>query len=174
MKNEEFMSQQPYQKNSHCSYCGHPFTVDQPWPRQCSHCHNMTFRNPLPVAVVIQPVDDGVLTVRRTIQPRSGWLALPGGYIEFGESWQAAGARELWEEAGVEINSSSLREIKVFSAPDNTLLIVASAPPLTSTQLVDFVVTDEANERVIVRTPQELAFPLHTEVVADYLAGKWR
>jgi hypothetical protein len=54
------------------------------------------------------------------------------------------------------------------------LIIVALAPPLTSDQLIDFVTTEEASERVIVRTPQELAFPLHTEVVADYLAGKWR
>ena len=164
----------PYQKNNHCSYCGNAFAVDQPWPRRCAHCGNMTFRNPLPVAVVIQPVDDGVLTVRRTIQPRSGWLALPGGYIEFGESWQAAGARELWEEAGVTIDPSSLHEIRVFSAPDNTLIIVALAPPMTNAQLADFVITEEASERFIVRTPQELAFPLHTEVVADYFAGKWR
>lgn len=163
-----------YQKNSHCSYCGQPFAINQPWPRRCTHCSNMTFRNPLPVAVVIQPVDDGVLTVRRTIEPRSGWLALPGGYIEFGESWQAAGAREMQEEAGLVIDSSSLQEIKVFSAPDNTLIIVALAPPLTSAQLAEFVTTEEASERVIVRTPQELAFSLHTEVVADYLAGKWR
>lgn len=134
----------------------------------------MTFRNPLPVAVVIQPVDDGVLTVRRTIQPRSGWLALPGGYIEFGESWQGAAAREMAEEAGLAIDPSSLREVKVFSAPDNTLIIVALAPPLTSAQLVEFVTTDEASERVIVHTSQELAFPLHTEVVTAYLAGQWR
>lgn len=163
-----------YQRNAHCSYCGHPFAVDQPWPRKCANCNNMTFRNPLPVAVVIQPVDDGVLTVRRTIQPRSGWLALPGGYIEFGESWQAAGARELWEEAGVQIDPATLREVKVFSAPDNTILIIALAPPLTSAQLTAFTTTDEASERVIVRTPEELAFPLHTEVVTDYLQGKWR
>jgi NADH pyrophosphatase NudC (nudix superfamily) len=168
------MSLQQYKKHSHCSYCGHPFTADQPWPRQCANCNNMTFRNPLPVTVVVQPVDDGVLTVRRTIQPRSGWLALPGGYIEFGESWQAAGARELWEEAGVQIDSASLREIKVFSAPDNTILIIALAPPMTSNQLADFVTTDEASERIIVSTPQELAFPLHTEVITDYLQGKWR
>lgn len=168
------MSQQPYQRNAHCSYCGQPFTVDQAWPRRCAHCDNMTFRNPLPVTVVIQPVDDGVLTVRRTIQPRSGWLALPGGYIEFGESWQAAGAREVWEEAGVQIDPATLREVMVFSAPDNTLIIVALAPRLTSSQLIEFTVTDEASERVIVTAPQALAFPLHTEVVADYLAGKWQ
>lgn len=148
--------------------------MDQPWPRRCANCDNMTFRNPLPVAVVIQPVDDGVLTVRRTIQPRSGWLALPGGYIEFGETWQAAGARELWEEAGVQIDPATLREVMVFSAPDNTLLVIALAPRLTSAQLIEFTVTAEASERVIVTSPQELAFPLHTEVVTGYLAGRWR
>ena len=163
-----------YQKNNHCSYCGNAFAVDQPWPRRCATCYHMTFRNPLPVAVVIQPVDDGVLTVRRTIQPRSGWLALPGGYIEFGETWQAAGARELWEEAGLQIDPSSLREVRVFSASDNTILVIALAPPLSATQLPAFRITPEASERIIVTTPQELAFPLHTEVVNDYLAGKWR
>lgn len=164
----------PYQKNAHCSYCGQPFAVDQPWPRRCAHCNNMTFRNPLPVTVVIQPVDDGVLTIRRTIQPRSGWLALPGGYIEFGETWQAAGARELWEEAGVQIDPATLREVRVFSAPDNTLIIVALAPRLAGAQLHAFTATPEASERVIVTAPEALAFPLHTEVVTDYLAGKWR
>ncbi|MEZ4733228.1 MAG: NUDIX domain-containing protein [Caldilineaceae bacterium] len=163
-----------YQQHAHCSYCGQPFAVNQPWPRRCAHCNHTTFRNPLPVTVVIQPVDEGVLTIRRTIQPRSGWLALPGGYIEFGETWQAAGAREVWEEAGLQIDPATLREVRVFSAPDNTLIIVALAPRLASDQLADFITSTEANERVIVTAPQELAFPLHTEVLTDYLAGKWR
>ncbi|MEZ4864068.1 MAG: NUDIX domain-containing protein [Caldilineaceae bacterium] len=163
-----------YQKDTYCSYCGQPFAAEQPWPRQCSHCQRMTFRNPLPVAVVVQPVANGVLTVRRMIEPRRGWLALPGGYIEVGESWQEAGARELWEEAGVEINGATLREIKVFSAGDHTLIIVALAPPLRLDQLPPFTPTAEASERAILTTPQELAFPLHTEVVAAYLAGAWR
>lgn len=167
------MTQNPYQKNSHCSYCGTLYAPDQPWPRHCANCHNYTFRNPLPVTVVIQPVDDGVLTVRRAIPPRSGWLALPGGYIEFGETWQAAGARELWEEAGVQIEPIGLREVRVFSAPD-ALLILAVAPPLTSNQLPAFTPTTEATERVILTAPEELAFPFHSEVAADYLAGRWR
>jgi NADH pyrophosphatase NudC (nudix superfamily) len=74
------------QKHSHCSYCGHPFGVDQLWPRRCPQCEQTSFRNPLPVAVVLVPVDGGVLTVRRTIEPKFGWLALPGGYIEVGET----------------------------------------------------------------------------------------
>jgi ADP-ribose pyrophosphatase YjhB (NUDIX family) len=162
-----------YQRHAHCSYCGHPFAVDHPWPRRCDNCTNVTFRNPLPVTVVVQPVEAGVLTIRRAIEPRSGWLALPGGYIEFGETWQQAGARELWEEAAVEIAPATLREIRVFSAPDNVLIVVALAPRLSGIQLSSFLTTPEASERVIVTTPQELAFPLHTEIVTEFLAGKW-
>ncbi|MCB0084730.1 MAG: NUDIX domain-containing protein [Caldilineaceae bacterium] len=132
----------------------------------------MTFRNPLPVAVVLQPVDGGVLTVRRTIEPRSGWLALPGGYIDWGETWQEAGAREMWEEAGVHIDPSGLREFKVFSAGNATMMVVARATPLTASDLPPFVPNSEASERLILTAPQELAFPLHTEILADFFAGR--
>jgi len=106
-----------YQKNSHCSYCGEPYAPNQAWPRHCATCHNSTFRNPLPVTVVLQPVDDGVLTIRRTIQPRSGWLTLPGGYIEYGETWQEAGARELWEEAGLQIDPAGYAKYAFSARP---------------------------------------------------------
>ncbi|MFZ0545629.1 MAG: NUDIX domain-containing protein, partial [Candidatus Promineifilaceae bacterium] len=79
-----------YIKNTHCSYCGRPFSPDQPWPRTCSHCHNTTFVNPIPVAVLLQPVGEKLLVVRRGIEPGNGKLALPGGFMELGESWQTA------------------------------------------------------------------------------------
>ena len=80
------------QKNSHCSYCGARFAEDGPWPRRCAACANVSYLNPLPVAVLLQPVDDGLLVIRRAIAP-VGRLALPGGFIDVGESWQAAAAR---------------------------------------------------------------------------------
>ena len=157
---------------SYCSYCGQPYGADAVWPRHCRHCDNTTFRNPLPVAVVLQPVDGGVLTVRRTIEPRKGWLAWPGGYIDWGETWQEAGAREVWEEAGIQIDPAGLREIRVFSASNSTLMIVAQATPLTLADLPEFVVNSEASERVILTAPEELAFPLHTEILTAFLNGK--
>ena len=161
-----------YQPYSYCSYCGQPYGPNAAWPRHCINCDNLTFRNPLPVAVVLQPVDGGVLTVRRTIEPASGWLALPGGYVDWGETWQAAGAREVWEEAGVKIDPAGLREFQVFSAGNSTLMIVAMATPLTMADLPPFVPNEEASERQILTTPQELAFPLHTEVLTAYFAGE--
>jgi len=116
-------------------------------------------------------VDNGVLTVRRTIAPRSGWLALPGGYVDWGETWQEAGAREMWEEAGVRIDPAALREFKVFSASNSTMMVVAHATPLTAADLPPFLPNDEADERAILTEPQELAFPLHTDVLTAFLNG---
>ncbi len=53
-------------------------------------------------ALIIDP-QEGVLLVRHTYV--SGWY-LPGGGVEAGESAEAALARELYEEAGVELLAS--------------------------------------------------------------------
>ena len=121
------------ESHAFCGYCGARFEVGQPWPRVCGACGNVTYRNPLPVAVMIAPVDlggrVGVLAVRRAIAPRSGWLALPGGFIEVGESWQEAAARELREETGVAVHPATVRVFDVRSAPD-VLIVFGPVDPL--------------------------------------------
>ncbi len=63
----------------------------------------MSFLNPLPVAVMLVPAAGGLVVIRRGIEPAKGLLALPGGYINLGESWQQAAARELFEETGIRV-----------------------------------------------------------------------
>ncbi len=155
-------------KNSHCSYCGQLFKADQPWPRTCLTCGTTSFLNPVPVSVVLVPIDLGLLVVRRNIEPQRGWLALPGGYINYGESWQAAGGREVFEETGLKIDPERIREFRVRSAPDSTLLIFGLAHPIGLADVPPFVPNDETQEIKIITAPQELAFSLHTEVVRDY------
>ena len=99
---------------SHCSFCGHRFPGGVGWPRTCEACANVSYRNPLPVAVLVLPVeDDGVLLVRR-VGPPAG-LALPSGFIEYGERWQDAAAREVADETGVRIDPAAVRELRVRS-----------------------------------------------------------
>lgn len=160
--------QEPFVKNSHCSYCGGAFPVGLPWPRRCPHCRSVTYRNPLPVSVVLLPVDDGLLLIRRAQEPQSGELALPGGFIEVGETWQEAGAREVREETGITVDAGGIRLFDARSAPDGTLLVFGLAPPQSSQDLPPFVPSAETSEMTVAREPLELAFSTHTEVAARY------
>lgn len=168
-----------HRKNSHCSYCGAKFEETQRWPRRCSGCGNVTYVNPVPVAVLLLPVDDGVLCVRRggrtpSGAPEAGFgqLALPGGFVDVGESWQEAAARELREEANVYVESGAIADLCVRSTENGLVLIFGLGPRLVSTDLPPFSASDEVTDRAIVRAPTSLAFPLHTEVLARHFATR--
>jgi len=153
---------------SHCTYCGSPFPVNSGWPRTCSRCGNTSFRNPIPVCVVLIPVGDGVLAVRRAIPPCIGELALPGGYVNYGETWQEAGAREVFEETGLQIAPSEIREFRVRSAGDGSLIIFATAQPRLPSDLPPFEINDEVSERLVINGQTRLAFRLHEETVHQF------
>lgn len=130
----------------------------------------MSFLNPLPVVITLVPVDEGLLVVQRNIEPHKGKLALPGGYIDLGESWQEAAAREVLEETGVVIDPASVQLVTVFSAPDGTIIVVGQAARLASADLAAFTLNEEATERSFIPGPTELAWPLHTQAVLAYFA----
>lgn len=162
-------------RGSHCSYCGGKFESEA-WPKACHACKNISYINPLPVVALIVPVilvgdrlDLGVLTVRRNIQPAKGKLGLPGGYMDVGETWQEAAARELKEEAGVVIGPESVRMRDVITAPSNgNLLVFCITNAISSKVLENFKSNDEVSEFVVVREHSELAFSTHTKIVNEY------
>ncbi|MBB5867138.1 ADP-ribose pyrophosphatase YjhB (NUDIX family) [Allocatelliglobosispora scoriae] len=159
-------------RHSHCSYCGHPFAVDQPWPRRCQGCSEISYLNPLPVVLAVQPVDDGLLVIRRSIPPQVGWLALPGGFLDLGESWQEATARELREETGLVTSAADVTHFDTLSAPSGTLLVFGLLPTLTLADLPESVANDECDGWELITGPVELAFDLHTAVAARYFATR--
>lgn len=154
--------------HTYCSFCGSRFPEGLHWPRTCPTCHNTTYRNPLPVAVVLVPVGRGLVVIRRAVAPRIGELALPGGYINLGESWQEAGAREVMEETGLSLDPATIRDFRVRSAPDGTVLIFGLAESVDGSALASFQPTSESSECLVIEAPSELAFPLHSEAVHDY------
>ncbi len=95
--------------------------------------------------------------------------ALPGGYVNLGETWREAAAREVREETGVILSPEEIRETRVESAPDGTLIIVARANPHREAELPPFVPNEECSERLVLMEPVAMAFRLHEEVARDYL-----
>lgn len=156
-------------KDTFCSYCGRRFEELERWPRACDNCERLTYRNPVPVAVLLVPVDDGLVFVRRTIHPGMGKLALPGGYINHGERWQEAAVREFFEETQVMLDPDNVREFRVRSTPDGTVLIFGLSPRQPRHRFEVFEPNAEASELVIARNVEDIAFPLHAEVVNAYL-----
>lgn len=161
---------------SHCHFCGAAYPNDiAGFPRSCSVCGKVTYRNPLPVVVAIIPVVardqlQGVLAVRRAISPHVGQLALPGGYINDGESWQDALIREVFEETGHAVQFAELDDVLfVRSAPDGTLLLFAEVEAITAAKVKKLKPTEEASEITVTNDPSLMAFPLHAEAVTRFL-----
>ncbi len=153
-----------------CSFCSTRFPEDASWPRRCSACGNTTYRNPLPVAVVLVPVEGGgLLLIRRAIAPQAGKLALPGGYVNFGETWQEAAAWEVKEEAGVIVAAERIWESRARPAPDGSILLFGVSAPVARSALAAFQATKETSECLVVDAPvADMAFPLHAEAVTAY------
>jgi 8-oxo-dGTP diphosphatase len=165
-------------QHAHCSYCGARYGDGQLWPRTCASCGETTWHNPLPVAVLLLPVEYvdgrvGVVVVRRDIEPFRGEIALPGGFIETGESWQEAAARELLEETGLRAEPDEVRLFDVHSSFNGyTLLVFGTVPPRAAEELPESRPTEEATEWFVVTEPTPLAFPTHTQAMADFFARR--
>jgi ADP-ribose pyrophosphatase YjhB (NUDIX family) len=157
----------------HCTFCGARFGAVRQWPRRCGACGETSYRNPTPVGVAVQPVGGGLLTVRRAIPPAAGRLALPGGFIDYGESWPEAVVRELFEETALRADPSEVRLYDTRSAPDGTLLVFGLLPALA--HVSDLPLSEPNDESLgweVLAAPQELGFSLHTEVATRWFAAR--
>ncbi|WP_030552036.1 NUDIX domain-containing protein [Streptomyces exfoliatus] len=164
--------------DSHCAGCGAAHPADAGWPRTCRSCGHTAYRNPLPVAVALLPVTDaaagtGLVVITRTIEPARGGVALPGGFIDHGEDWRAAVARELREETGITATAEEVRLADAMSSPGGHLLLFGLLPPRPATALPVSVPTDETSGHHVLHAPVELAFPLHTEAVRKWFGGAY-
>lgn len=121
--------------------------------------------------IVIELIDKPgrpIVLIERKNEP-FGW-AIPGGFVDVGETVEDAARREMQEEVGLKVTITGL--LGVYSRPDrdprgHTVTVI-----YTGEATGEPVAADDAAD-VGIFTPEDLPQPLafdHAEVLADYFS----
>ena len=87
----------------YCARCGNRSgIVDAGWQRNCPHCDASHFPRTDPVVIVLATSGNSVLLGRSHHWPE-GMYSLLAGFLEPGETIEAASRREVFEESGIEL-----------------------------------------------------------------------
>ena len=126
--------------------------------------------SPVPTVDVIIRAGGGIVLVRRK-NPPLGW-ALPGGFVDAGETLEAAAAREALEETGLAVRLE--RQFHTYSDP--------SRDPRQHTISTVFLADAAGVPRGGDDAAEALVFPAgdlpplvfdHAQILADYLSGRY-
>jgi ADP-ribose pyrophosphatase YjhB (NUDIX family) len=110
-----------------CPLCGsglerRPVGPDRRSEMVCPACEFVYYIDQKVVAGTL-PIQDGrILLTRRAIHPAYGKWTFPGGYVDWGESVDAAALRETWEETGLTVELRGL--VGVYSYEKSPVVIV--------------------------------------------------
>jgi ADP-ribose pyrophosphatase YjhB (NUDIX family) len=134
-----------------------------------------TFRNPVPTVDIIIEIKDkrgkpGIILIERK-NPPHGW-ALPGGFVDYGETLESAAVREAEEETSLKVDLKY--QLHTYSDPRRdprlhtiSTIFVAAAKGTPKAQ-------DDARDIGIFR-PKDIPFPLafdHDQILDDYVRLK--
>jgi len=134
----------------------------------CPHCGKVVerYRNPFPTVDIIIEMDGGIVLIQRKNFPH-GW-ALPGGFVDYGESLEAAAIREAREETSLDVELIS--QLGAYSDPDrdprqHTISVVfvarAKGKPEASDDALDLAIFHHD------ALPEQLTFD-HGRILQDY------
>jgi ADP-ribose pyrophosphatase YjhB (NUDIX family) len=132
----------------------------------------MKFRNPLPTFDIIIRMPRGIVLIRRKNKPH-GW-AIPGGFVDYGESAEAAARREAKEETNLTVYD--LKQFHVYSSPRRDPRFHTLSVVFTARGKGRIEARDDAAEIGIFdqrSLPSPLAFD-HKRILNDYFRGMFR
>lgn len=136
----------------------------------CPSCGSSVkqYRNPFPTVDIIIELESGIVLIERRNIP-FGW-ALPGGFVDYGESLESAAVREAREETSLDI--SDLRLLGCYSDParDDRMHTISTVYIAKGHGIPR--AADDALNLAIFRLdslPERLCFD-HARILGDYAA----
>jgi ADP-ribose pyrophosphatase YjhB (NUDIX family) len=134
----------------------------------CPHCGGLVekYRNPLPTVDIIIETEKGIVLIKRR-NPPYGW-ALPGGFVDYGESLEEAAVREAKEETSLEVRL--VAPLGAYSDPNRDPRHHTISYVYVARSRGTPIASDDAMEiGIFVRDslPKDLAFD-HGKILQDY------
>ena len=136
-----------------CPVCGHQFS---------------RYRNPVPTVDILISYGGGIVLIERR-NPPPGW-ALPGGFVDYGESLEAAAVREAFEETGLEVELTG--QFHTYSDPSRDPRQHTISTVFTALGRGELRAGDDAARAAVYNLdslPEFIAFD-HRAILADYFA----
>jgi len=138
---------------------------------KCPHCNYeiQIYKNPIPTVDIIIEIDDKIVLIERKNTP-FGW-ALPGGFVDYGESFETAALREAKEETGLEVHH--LRQFRTYSDPSRDERMHTASTVFTGKAEAQPVAGDDAKRATLFTQHNlpELVFD-HSRIITDYFTAK--
>jgi ADP-ribose pyrophosphatase YjhB (NUDIX family) len=136
---------------------------------QCPKCKKKikVYQNPIPtVDIIIELQSKGIVLIKRK-NPPYGW-AIPGGFVDYGESLEKAAVREAKEETNLDVKL--VRQFHTYSDPkrdprhhsiSTAYIAKAKGIPKAKDDALEIGIFNQSN------LPDEIAFD-HRVILKDY------
>jgi NAD+ diphosphatase len=168
-----------HSRHRFCANCGAATQIERGgWSRACPECSAQHFPRVDPVVIMLAEHEGRLLLGRQPQYPPGRYSAL-AGFLEPGESIEAAVARELHEEAGIKVADVSYTASQPWPFP-SSLMIGCHARALGSDLVIDTTELDDARwftrseiEAALAGDPQAAFQPPPRFAIARTLLEHW-
>jgi 8-oxo-dGTP diphosphatase len=92
----------------------------------CVLCSFIFYLDPKVVAGAVFTLDEGIVLLRRGVEPSLGKWVFPGGYVDRGESVADAAIRETKEESCLDVRLDSIVGVYSYTGSPNVIVVYAA------------------------------------------------
>jgi len=135
----------------------------------CAACGFVFYVDPKLSVIAVIPLEEGVVMVRRAIEPGCGLWVVPGGFVDLGEMVEEAVVRETQEETHLTVRP--LRLLNIYSYRNHRTVIAAYLTEYVSGVLTAGDETLEARVFGLKEIPwPQIAFSSTKEALREYIS----